>query len=221
MQDVYQLTVADLEMSPMDISGFWYCGKAISLAKTQNNTAAANAMTPYCKAKYKRYHGGDDGWDELVASTATGTAPAANFASNIKPAPTACDMAVQAVDQNDPKDLSFSDKEFILSKADCSPANKLAADKVWQSIQDMEKNGAARLEIAVKVISANEDSLEVAVSDDNQQVSKADMHVVLEKPILHPPAVGSMMKVVGVITDYKPEPFMFVMSQGELPAAHQ
>ena len=220
MQDVYQLTIADLEMTPMDVSGLWYCGKAINLAKAQNNTAAANGMVPYCKAKYRRYHGSDDGWDQFVASAATGTAPPPNFASNLKPAPTPCDIAVQAVDQNDPKALSFSDKEFILSKADCSPANKAAADKVWQSIQEMEKNGAARLEIPVKVVSATRDSLEVAVSDDNQQASKADMHVALEKPVLHPPAAGSMTKVVGVITDYKPDPFMFVMSQGQLPAGH-
>jgi len=219
LQDVYQLSVALLEMNPMDVNGLWYCSKAIALAQQTNNTQAVQGMVNYCKAKYKKFHGGEDGWDQLVASTATETKLPADFTTRIKPAPTPCDLAVQAVQQNDPASLGFSDKEFILSKAGCSPANKDAADKVWKSIQDMEKNGEARLEIPVKVISATNDAIEAAVSDDNQQTNKADMHIVLEKPITKPPAPGTMTKIVGVITSYTPDPFMFTMEKGALPAA--
>ena len=221
LQDVYQLAVADLEMNPIDLSGLWYCSKAIALAQKQNNTQAVQGMVAYCKAKYKRYHGGDDGWDQFVASTATETALPTDLATRIKPAPTPCDLAVQAVQQNDVDGLSFSDKEFILSKANCSPANKAAADKVWDSIQRLEKGGEARLEIPVKVVSATTDSLEVAVSEDNQAATppKADMHVELEKPVTKPPAPGTTTKVVGVITKYTPDPFLFTMEKGALPAA--
>jgi tetratricopeptide (TPR) repeat protein len=221
LQNVYQLSIAYLETNPVDLRGFRYGAKALALA--ENNAATVNAIAPYVKGKYRKYHGKADDWAQFAATVASETAPPSpeELAKLITPAATACDIAVQAVEQNDPKDLSFSDKEFILSKANCSPANKAAADKVWQSIQEMEKNGAAMLKIPVKVVSATEDSLEVAVSEDNQQASKADMHVVLEKPVLHPPAAGSMTQVVGVITDYKPDPFMFVMSQGELPAGRQ
>lgn len=218
LQDVYQLAVADLEMNPIDVSGLWYCSKAIALAQKQNNAQAVQGMVGYCKAKYKRYHGGEDGWDQLVASTATENALPPDFTQRIKPAPTPCELAVQAVQQNDPAQLSFSDKEFILSKAGCSPANKDAADKVWQSIQTLEKNGEARLEIPVKVISATTEALDVAVSDDNQTANKADMHVILEKPVAKPPAQGTMTKVTGVITNYTPDPFMFTMEKGALPA---
>lgn len=219
LQDVYQLSVALLEMNPIDVGGLWYCSKAIQLAQSQNNAQAVQGMVGYCKSKYKRYHGGEDGWDQLVASTATETKLPADFNSRIKPAPTPCDLAVQAVQQNDPASLGFSDKEFILSKASCSPANKDAADKVWQSIQTMEKNGEARLEIPIKVISATNEAIEAAVSDDNQQANKPDMHIVLEKPVTKPPAPGTMTKIVGVITNYTPDPFMFTMEKGALPAA--
>lgn len=217
-QDVYQLTVADLEMNPIDLTGFWYGAKALALAG--NNAATVNAISPYIKGKYKKYHGKVDDWDQFAATTASQTAPpaAADMAKLITPAPTPCDFAVQAARDNKPEDLSFSDKEFILSKAGCSPANKDAADKVWQSIQDLEKGGEARLEIPVKVISATKDSIEAAVSDDNQTANKADMHVELEKPVLKPPAAGTMTKIVGVITKYTPDPFMFTMEKAALPA---
>ena len=217
--DTYQLTIAFLETDPVDLTGFWYGAKALRLAG--NNAATVNAISPYIKGKFKKYHGKVDDWDQFAAAVSTQTAPpsADDLAKLITPAPTPCDFAVQAVKDNKPEDLSFSDKEFILSKSGCSPANKDAADKVWQSIQTMEKNGEARLEIPVKIISATKDSVEAAISDDNQTANKADVHVALEKPALKPPAAGTMTKIVGVITQYTPDPFMFTMEHGELPGA--
>lgn len=221
LQDIYQLAIAYLESDPIDLRGFWYGAKALSLAG--NNAAAVNAIAPYIKGKYKKYHGKADDWDQFAASVASQTAPPPpdDLAKLITPAPTPCDFAVQAARDNKPEDLSFSDKEFILSKANCSPANKDAADKIWQSIQTMEKNGEARLEIPVKVISATKDSIDAAVSDDNQAANKADLHVELEKPVLKPPAAGSTTKIIGVITKYTPDPFMFTMEKGALPAAEK
>jgi tetratricopeptide (TPR) repeat protein len=219
LQDVYQLAVADLEMNPIDLNGLWYCSKAMQLAQATNNMAAVNGMQAYCKSKYKKFHGGDDGWDQVVSSAAPQKTLPADFAQTIKPAPTPCDLAVQVVQQNDPASLSFGDKEFILSKAGCSPANKDAADKVWKNIQDTEKGGEARLKIPVKVISATKDSIEAALSEDNQTANKTDLHVTMEKPMLHPPAAGTMTDIIGVITNYTPDPFLFTMEHGELPAA--
>ena len=220
LQDTYQLSIAYLETDPIDLTGFWYGAKAISIAG--NNAAAVNAIAPYIKGKFKRYHGGKpEDWDQFAAAVAPQTAPpsAAELAKLIPPAPTPCDFAVQAVKDNKPEELSFSDKEFILSKSGCSPANKAAADTVWQSIQTMEKGGEARLEIPIKVISATKESLDVAISDDNQTNNKADAHVILEKPLTtRPPAPGTMTKVTGVLTSYTPDPFMFTMEKGALPA---
>jgi tetratricopeptide (TPR) repeat protein len=217
LQDVYQLAVADLEMSPIDVNGLWYCSKAIALAQHQNNTNAVNGMTAYCKAKYKRYHGGEDGWDPMISGTATETALPPNFPSRIKPAPTACELAVQAVQQNDVATLSFSDMEFILSKADCSPANKVVADKVWQFLLDRQKGGK-KMRFPVKVISSTPDSIDAALTDDDQAANTADVHVLMEKPMLHPPAPGSMTDIIGALSNYTPRPFMFTMEKGELPA---
>jgi len=221
MQDTYQLAIALLESSPIDLTGFWYAAKAINLASSQNNQAAAQGINAYAKAKYQRYHGNAEGWDQFVQSTANQTTPPppANLEKVITKAPTPQELACKAVQENDPGQLSFSDWEFILQYRDAAPCNKDAAEKVWAAIQAKEKNGEAKLKITVKVISASKDSLDVAITDDNQQANKADLHVVLEKPVLKPPAPNAMTDVVGVITSYTPSPFMFTMEKAELPGA--
>ena len=217
--DTFQLAVAELSSNPIQLEGFWHCAKAINLAQSQNNAQGVQGVNNYCKAFYHNYHGNDQGWNEFVQQAGAANAPPANIAQMITPKPTACDLAVQAVQQNNVDDLSFADKEFILSQKGCSPAGTEAADKVWQSIQNLQKGGQAKLKIPVKVISATADSIEAAISDENQGANKADLHVVMEKPMTKPPAAGATTDVIGVITNYTPNPFMFTMEKGELPAA--
>ena len=103
---------------------------------------------------------------------------------------------------------------------DKTPANKDAAEKVWAFIQSKEKNGEAKLKIPVKVVAVPDTStLDVAISDDNQAANKADMRVTMDKPLTKPPAVGANVDIIGVISQYTPDPFMFTMTKGELPAA--
>jgi hypothetical protein len=218
--DAYRLAVADLESNPQDLNGFWWGAHALSIAKAQNNQAAINSMAPYLTSRYKKFHGGTDGWDEIVAAAAQGTAPPAGF--TVKPAPTTCELAANAVTQNGVEQLSFSDWELVLSCRDKSPANKQAADSVWQNIQSKQRTekGEAKLKVPVKVIASPDPStLDVAVSEDNQAANKADMRVQMEKPMTKPPAPGTSIDIIGVISDYTPDPFMFTMTKGELPAA--
>jgi len=217
MQDIYQLGIADMLMDPMDVNGFWYMAKAVDIATAQKNTPAAQGIAAYAKAQYRRYHGSEDGWDLFVTAAATQTAPPVPL--GITPKPTNCEIAADAVAKNKVDELSFSDWEFILAQRDCGPQGKDAADKVWQAIQSKEKGGQAMLRITVMVIAAAADSLDVAITDENQQAKKADMHVAMKKPMLQAPAAGSMTDVIGVITSYTPNPFMFTMEKGALPAA--
>src|SRR6478609_3134546 len=216
----YQIAIALLESNPSNPLGFWYGAKALSIAQKQN-PQAFQAWSPYFLSRYKKYHGNTDDWNQRMATAATETAPPANFVASIPLAPTPCDLAAQAVQQNDPAQLSFSDYELVLSCRDKTPANKDAAEKVWQFIQSKEKNGEAKLKMpGVKVIAAPDAStLEVALSEDNQTANKADMRVTMDKPMTKPPAVGSSVDVIGVISEYTPDPFMFTMIKGELPSA--
>jgi tetratricopeptide (TPR) repeat protein len=215
----YQMAIALLESNPSNPLGFWYGAKALSIAQKQN-PQAFQAWSPYFLSRYKKYHGNTDDWNQRIAAAATETAPPPNFVASIPLAPTPCDLAAQAVQQNAPDALSFSDYELVLSCRDKTPANKEAADKVWAFIQTKEKNGEAKLKMPVKVV-ANPDpsTLDVAVSDDNQAANKADMRVTMEKPMTKPPAPGANIDIIGVISEYTPDPFMFTMTKGELPAA--
>jgi hypothetical protein len=212
LQDVYQLSVAELEMKPVDPNGFWYVAKAFQLA--QGNAAGQKSIADYGKAKYRKYHGGEDGWDQLVAATANQSSRPADF--SVKPALTPAEIAVKAVQDNAPGDLSFGDYEYVLSFRDASPANKDAADKVMQAILEKEKQGAAKMKLPVKVISATAGTIQAAITDDNQQANKADLQITLTKPMLHPPAAGVTVDIVGVITDYALNPFTFIMKDAEV-----
>jgi hypothetical protein len=218
--DVYYLGRADLEINPIDLNGFWYCVKAINMEQALNNAEAVKSLAAYCKSKYRRYHGGEDGWDAFVASVAPQTAPppADALAKAIPKAPTPCEQAVKVVRDNKLEDLPFADYEFILQHRDCSPANKEAADQVWAYIQGLQKNGEARIKMPnVKVIAANKDSMDAALTEDNQNVGKADLHVVFEKPVLKPPAKDAVTDITGSFKDYTSDPFMLTMEHGELP----
>ena len=215
LYNAFQLSISELEQNPLDPLGFWYCGKAINTALGVKNQEGVQSITGYCKAKYHNYHGGDEGWDKIVAASRSEVAPPEGFAATIKKRPTSAELACQAVAENDPAELSFSDMEFILQQRDAAPCNLEAADKVWAAIQDKEKQGQARLQIPVMVISAAQDALEVAVTEENQAAKMADLKVSLEKPLLKLPASGTMINVIGVITKYELNPFFFTMAQAK------
>jgi hypothetical protein len=93
---------------------------------------------------------------------------------------------------------------------------------VWQELQSKQKNGETEVKLklpAVLVISSTKNSLQVALTEENQKDKKADLTVNLEKPVLRPPAPGSTVDVVGVLSSYSPEPFMFIMDKGDVPGA--
>lgn len=228
LQDVYQAGIAELSMTPQDLTGFWHVARAYQLARQQNNLEGAKAIGDYGKGQYIRYHGNAEGWDEFLARAASETAPPppAELAKLITPRPTPCEVAVKAVNdavKNDNiNELSFSDYEFVLQQRDCSPAGKEAAETVWKHIQEKQKNGDARLKlVGVKVIAATADTLDAALTEENQNQNKADLHVVLEKPLTKVPEAGEMTDVTGIFTGYTPDPFMFTMEKAEVSSDKQ
>jgi hypothetical protein len=107
----------------------------------------------------------------------------------------------------------------VLSQRDAGPANKEAAAKVWQVIQATQKDGAARLKIPVKIIGTTRDTIQAAITDDNQRDNKADLMIVVKAPMTSPPPAGASLDVTGLIVDYLPSPFTFIMRDGEVAPA--
>jgi len=221
MQDTYQLAIAELQMTPLDVNGFWHAAKVINLAQNQINPGGADAVASYARAVYVRYHGSENGWDGIVKAAAAETAPPPDFAPSARHDPRVAELACKALAENDPDDLSFSDWEFVLALRDEGPCNQDAADRVWAHILRKEKHGEAKLQFPVKVISASETSIEAAITDENQQANKVDLKVVMEKPLRVPLKAGQQLYVIGVITNYSPKPFAFFMEKGEVGEEQQ
>jgi tetratricopeptide (TPR) repeat protein len=216
LADVYQLSVAQLEMQPSDPLGFWYGARAIAIARAAKNDQAASGIDRYVRSRYHRYHGSEEGWDALVTRVAAGEKmPPDGFTKSISRALSPAEAAVAAVTEHDPASLSYSEWAFVLSHREDSPANKEAADKVWHAIADKQKDGA-RLKIPVKVITATPDRIEAALSDGNQASNTVDLSIALARPLSPLPAVGATISIVGTLSDYRVQPFTFMMTKAEL-----
>lgn len=211
----FELATAELENDPMELNGFWYLAKAVRLAQGQHNADAVKSVADYGKGKYRRYHGGEDGWEKLLASAGDGNSPPSSFAGSIKKALSEAEQACNAVRDHEPFDLSFDDWEVVFTHRDDSPCNLEAANKVWAAIQKRQEHGRAKLRFEGKVISSSRNSLGVAITDDHQTSGEIDMEIMMEKPLANPPARGTMVNVIGVITRYTPHPFFFEMEEGE------
>jgi hypothetical protein len=84
VQDIYQLSIAELEIKPLDVNGFWHVAKAADIIRS-GDAVAAKSIAGYGKARYQEYHGSGEGWDELLATVRNQrTLPAAFY---VAPAP--------------------------------------------------------------------------------------------------------------------------------------
>jgi tetratricopeptide (TPR) repeat protein len=217
LQDVYQLAVAQLEGTPLDALGFWYAARSIAIARAAKSEAAAADIDRYVRSRYRIYRGSEQGWNELLARVVAGErAPPAGFVKSIPHALTPSEAALQVVEEHDPALLSFADWALVLSHRDVTPANKVAADKVWKVIADKQQGGGTRLKIPVKVIRATPDNIEAAITDESQAADIADLHIALAHPLAPLPAVGAKIAIIGTLSDYRPQPFQFMMTQAEL-----
>jgi tetratricopeptide (TPR) repeat protein len=216
LQDVYQLAVSQLEGTPLDALGFWYAARAIAIARAARSEAAAD-IDRYVRSRYRIYRGSEHGWNELLARVVAGErAPPAGFVKSIPHALTPPEAALQVVEDHDPALLSFTDWALVLRHRDATPANKTAAEKVWKVIADKQQGGGTRLKIPVKVIRATPDIIEAAITDESQAANIADLQITMARPLAPLPAVGAKIAIIGTLSDYRPQPFQFMMTQAEL-----
>lgn len=204
--DVYPLATADLESKPMNPAGFWFIVKAANMAQGPTQ----QGILDYGRKKYIRYHGSEQGWNELVmaAKASTSIMPPANFTvAAAPPPPSPAEQAADLVRKTPPTQMSFADWELVLSSG-----NQQAADTVWNAI----KNKTVKL--AAAVISATPTVVQLAGSADDIDAKKADITLTMTKPIPARlmPQVGAMMTFQGTLGSYTPNPFMVSMNDGIL-----
>jgi tetratricopeptide (TPR) repeat protein len=204
--DIYPLATADLESKPMNPEGFWFIIKASALAQGPGQ----QQILDYGHKKYVRYHGGEDGWAELVkqVQAAQGVMPPAGFTvAAAPPPPSPAEQAADLVKSKDPKQMSFAEWQLILSSG-----NQQASDTVWNAIKDKA------VKLVANVVTASPTKLTLAGSADDIDDKKADINLTMAKPIpaKSVPATGTLTQFQATVSSYTPSPFMLTMTDGVL-----
>jgi len=204
--DIYPLAQADLESKPINPEGFWYIVKAANMAQGDGK----QQILDYGKKKYVRYHGSDQGWQELVndaTSNASITPPAGFTVAAAPPPPSPAEQAADLVKSKQPKDMNFAEWQLVLSSG-----NQAAADQVWNAIKDKS------VKLVAGVISGNGSSLQLAGSADDIDDKKADITLTLAKPVPAKlvPQPGAQVTFQGTASSYTPNPFMLTFTDGAL-----
>jgi hypothetical protein len=202
LQAIYYLSIAYLQSTPPDLINCAFYAARVASYAPDNLKAQYEPTAKYC---YKKYHGGDDGYDAVVTAAKANQNPPADF--KIKPAPSPADIVANVIATTpDLATLAVSDKEFILTNG--KPED---AAKVWDTI----KGKAVQFPDAT-VISVSDTALTVAVSDDAVQSKTADFTFQLAAPLKTPPTVGAKIAVSGTYASFTPTPIMITMSDGDV-----
>jgi tetratricopeptide (TPR) repeat protein len=205
VENVYPLALASLTATPEDdVNGLFFIARAANLVK---DPAGKAQIVKFGHSKYVKYHGSEDGWNELLALTATTPLPAADFTIKQYVPPTPAEQAADLVKTKTPKDMSFAEWELILSAG--APAD---ADKVWSVIKGVP------LQMEGTVIKAAPTELQIAASQDDIDAKRADIVVTMGGtiPAKLMPKEGSTLDFEGTPASYTPSPFVMTMEKGAL-----
>ncbi|HXZ80212.1 MAG TPA: hypothetical protein VEG30_09800 [Terriglobales bacterium] len=202
---VYPLALAQLQAPQPDyINGLWSAARAATIAPTPQ---LKQQITEYGRRMYIKYHGGDDGWTDVLAAAQASPAPPANFA--IKPAPTPAEQADKLLGSKPVDQMSFDEFQLILTSG-----NQAAADKLWTQIKDKP------LAIEGKLVSATPTKLMIAGSYDdiqaNPPVADIELTMTATIPTRLMPKEGTTIQFQGNPTTWDPKPFLVHMEKGVL-----
>lgn len=216
VENVYPYALACLTGTPEDdVNGLFFIARAANLVKDPGGKAQ---ITKFGHSKYVKYHGSEDGWNDLLAQTATTPLPPAGFTIKAYVPPTPAEQAADLVKGKSTaeiKQMSFADWELVLSAG-----VQADQDKVWSVIKGVP------LQMKAQVISATSTEIQLAGSQDDIDKNKADIVLTMTgtMPASLMPKPGADLAFEGTPSSYTPSPFVMNMDKGALltakPAAH-
>lgn len=205
LENVYPLALSYLSSTPPDnLNGLFFIARAVTLAK---DPAGKDQITKFGLSRYKKFHGSDQGWAELLTTAAANPLPPAGFTIQEYVPPTPKQQAAELVKTKAPKDMSFAEWELVLSAGE-----QADADKVWSAIK-----GVA-LQMEGQVMNASPTKLEIAGSQDDIEAKRADiiLNMTGAIPARLMPKEGAMLAFEGTPVSYEPSPFVMTMEKGAL-----
>ncbi len=220
LMDTLQLADAYTKPAGKDlVQAVWFYARAWNFAPANFKPQLEKTLDYY----YIQFHGKLDGLDDIKAQSADSLFPAGG-APQIKPKPTAAEIAHEALTGGDPMKLNLGDKEYVLANG-----VKEDADKLWALLKDQVTP------VPGIVFEATASVIKVAVTQDAKDAKTADFIVNMKKPLLEKeiPAVGFEYKIppatalVGTYdsftvipaTETTPAAAQIVLRDGEVAAA--
>ncbi len=210
---VYSLAQSELEQKPIVVDGLFWGARAAGLAQ-QTAPQAVPQIQKYVRNRYIRYHGSDQGFNELLQAAATQPTLPAGF--TVAPAPSPAEQAADMIKGKTPKDLSFGEWEFILTSG-----NQQAADFVWNP-----PDGVKGKPVAMQgwVATAAAKSFSIFGTEDAQTSGKPDIILNLTEavPAAKLPKPGTLISFQGTPDSFVTQPdFVMTMNEGyvKLPNA--
>ncbi|MBZ5550369.1 MAG: hypothetical protein LAO22_20825 [Acidobacteriia bacterium] len=206
LRDVYPLALAYLTAGPTekDVDGLFFIARAANLAQG----AGKDQIAKFGKSKYTKYHGSDEGWNDLLTQTATTTLPPTGFTVKQYVPPTPAEQAADLVKSKKVQDMSFAEWQLILSEG--TPED---ADKVWSTLK-----GKALQMVAHIISIESPKNLKLAGSSDDIDAKRADIDLTMSAaiPTRQMPKVDTDLQFEGTPDSYVPKPFVMTMKDGAL-----
>jgi tetratricopeptide (TPR) repeat protein len=208
VENVYPYALACLTATPEDdVNGLFFIARAANLVKDPGGKAQ---IIKFGHSKYVKYHGSEEGWNDLLAMTATTPLPPAGFTIKQYVPPTPAEQAHDLVKDKTPADikkLSFAEWQLVLSAG--TPEDQ---DKVWTVIKGVP------MQMEATVLKASPTELQIAGSQDDIDAKRADITLTMSGTI--PPKLmpteGGPLDFQGTPVSYTPSPFMMMMENGTL-----
>jgi len=205
VENIYPLALAYLSATPPDnVNGLFFVARAANLI---SDPAGKDQVKKFGHSRYVKYHGSEEGWNELLAQTASTPVPPAGFTIKEYVPPTPAEQAADLVKTKSPKEMSFAEWELVLSKG--KPED---ADKVWSALKGVP------LQMEGQVIKASPTELEIAGSSDDIDQKRSDIILTMTGtiPAKLMPKEGSTLDFEGTPVSYTPDPFVMTMEKGAL-----
>jgi tetratricopeptide (TPR) repeat protein len=206
VENVYPLALSYLTATPPDdVNGLFFIARAANLV---SDPKGKDSIVKFGHSRYVKYHGTDQGWDELLAQTKTTPLPPAGFTIAKYVPPTPQEQAADLVKKKKPEEMSFAEWELVLSVG-----TQADQDTVWNALKGKNLQMAE-----VQVITASSTKLGLAASVDDIDQKRADIELSFPAaiPARMLPKEGDKINFEGTPVSYTPSPFVMVMEKGAL-----
>ena len=201
VNDVYPLALAYLTAKPptdqAQLNGLWFIARAVNLAPSVAQIA------DFGKKSYNKFHGSDEGWDQLLAQAKNSPLPPPGFTITKYVPPSPAEQADTMIQTKNFADMGFGEWIFILTSG-----NQQAADTIWEKIK------GKMLKFQGRVTEPSPSELGLAVTADGIDAKKTEVKVAMNPALRTAPGAGTDYQLQAVPVSYTPNPFIMNMDQG-------